>query len=173
MPLPPVIPTRTTITLRWLLRLRWLAVAGQIISLLFAWQVLRLELPWAPLLTVLFLTALTNSVLQDQPNGARQNREGFLAMVIGADIVLLTVMLYATGGASNPFTSLYLVLIALGAMVLSWRWLAGIVVTAFSCYLVIFYHSLPLKGPDGIGEIGCPAYGLHLKGMAVAFMIRG
>ena len=49
--MPPPVPSVTTITLRWLLRLRWVAVGGQLAALLFAAFVLKMELPWVPLLT--------------------------------------------------------------------------------------------------------------------------
>lgn len=168
--MPPVVPSITTITLRWLLRLRWVAVAGQLAALLFAAFVLRLELPWGPLITVLLVTALSNGLLLGR-RADEHHRERMLAGVIAADVLLLSVMIYYTGGASNPFTSFYLVLVALAAMTLSVHWLTAIVALAAACYGYIFYHGLPLRGPDGIGEIGCPAYGLHLKGMAIAFFL--
>jgi len=168
--MPPV-PSVTAITLRWLLRLRWLAVAGQVTAIAFGALVLHLELPLLPLLGVVFATAFSNSILLDQGRREQPDREWTLAAVIGMDVVLLTVMLYFTGGASNPFTSFYLVLVALAAMALGVRWLSAIVALAAAGYGFIFYHHEPLSGPPGIGEIGCPAYGFHLKGMAVAFFL--
>ena len=167
----PAVPSVTHISLRWLLRLRWVAVAGQILALTFAAVVLKLELNWFPLIGVLFLTAFSNSLLLDGTHGPAEEPLWKVAAVIGSDILLLTVMIYFTGGASNPFTSFYLVLVALAAMTVSGRGLALLVALALGCYAIIYYRSVPLRGPDGIGEIGCPAYGLHLQGMAVAFLL--
>ena len=166
-----LVPSINNISLRWLLRLRWVALAGQVVTLVFAAVVLELELPWVPLAGVMLVTAATNVLLRRLAAGMNRLREWMVVMVIAADMVLLTVMIYFTGGASNPFTSFYLVLVALASMSLGVRWLSGMVVLAFSCYLVVYYHGRPLKGPGGIGEIGCPGYGLHLQGMAVAFLL--
>lgn len=165
------VPSITTITLRWLLGLRWLGVAGQLTVLAFAGGVLKLELPWPPLLAVVSLMAVSNLGLQLRTRRGRPQDEALLAPVIAADVLILTVILYLTGGASNPFSSLYLVLIALAAMSLDVRRLAAIVILASVCYLFVFTNGLPLRGPGGIGEIGCPGYGLHLQGMAVAFYL--
>jgi two-component system sensor histidine kinase RegB len=165
------VPSVTTITLRWLLRLRWIGVAGQVVALAFAAGVLKLEVYWIPLVGVILFTAISNLVLQASARQDTPHREWTLAAVIAADILLLTVLIYYTGGASNPFTSFYLVLVALAVMSLGMRWLSLIVALASACYMFVYYHGLPLRGPDGIGEIGCPGYGLHLQGMAVAFFL--
>lgn len=167
----PTVPTVTSITLRWLLRLRWVAVAGQMAALAFAALGLQLEMPWLPLLSVLALTAGSNVLFQLRSRAEAPHAPWKMAAVIAMDVALLTVMIYCTGGASNPFTSFYLVLIALAAMSLSLRWLAGIVALCVAGYLIVWKYGLPLNGPDGIGEIGCPGYGLHLQGMAAAFFL--
>jgi two-component system sensor histidine kinase RegB len=167
----PAVPSITTITLRWLLRLRWIGVMGQVVALSFAAGVLELELYWIPLISVISITAISNLVLIAFTKQGTPHREWTLAAVIAVDVLLLTVLIYYTGGASNPFTSFYLVLVALAAMALGVRWLAVIVALSSGCYMFIFFHGLPLRGPDGIGEIGCPGYGLHLQGMAVAFFL--
>ena len=170
-PVMSAVPSITSITLNWLLRLRWVAVAGQIAALLFGALVLELELPWTPLVTVLLITAGSNLLLSRPALRHAPHAEWKMAAVIAGDVALLTVMIYYTGGASNPFTSFYLVLVALGAMSLSLRWLSLIVAASVAGYLFNWYYGLPLHGPDGIGEIGCPAYGLHLQGMAAAFFL--
>lgn len=165
------VPSITTITLRWLLGLRWVGMAGQMITLAIAGGVLMLELPLLPLLAVIGFTAVSNIVLLTLTKHDTPHHDWAVASVIGADVLLLTVLIYLTGGASNPFSSFYLVLIALAAMSLGVCWLAFIVALSAGAYMFIFYNGLPLKGPNGIGEIGCPGYGLHLQGMAVAFFL--
>lgn len=165
------IPSVPTLTLSWLLRLRWMGVIGQSATLLFAAQVLRLDLPWGPLGAALTATVATNLLLHRRATEHPADPEWLLAAVIALDVVLLTVTIYFTGGASNPFTSFFLVLVALAAMTINARWLAGIVAVAAGCYAVVFFDGVPLKGPDGIGDIGCPGFGLHLQGMAVAFVL--
>lgn len=168
---PPGVPTVTNITLGWLLRLRWVGVAAQITAILITGVILQLELPWMPLLAIIGVTALSNVLLQLFAKPLWRQGEGTLAAVIAGDVLLLTALIYLTGGASNPFTSFYLVLVALAAMSLSLRGLAAIVALATAAYFFVYYNAIPLRGPGGIGEIGCPAYSLHLQGMAVAFFL--
>ena len=168
---PPGVPTVTNITFGWLLKLRWAGVAAQIATLLVAGVILKLELPWLPLLLVIGLTTLSNVLLQFYARPLWKQGEGTLAVVIAGDVLLLTILLYLTGGASNPFTSFYLVLVALAAMSLSPNGLAAIVALATAAYFFVYFNGLPLRGPGGIGEIGCPGYSLHLQGMAVAFFL--
>lgn len=167
--LAPGVPSVTNITLSWLLRLRWVGVAAQITAILITGVFLELDLPWLPLLAVIALTALSNVLLQLFAKPLWNRGEGTLTAVIAGDVLLLTTLIYFTGGASNPFTSFFLVLVALAAMSLSPQGLTAIVALATLGYFFVYFQGLPLKGPGGIGEIGCPAYSLHLKGMAVAF----
>lgn len=167
----PGVPTVTNITLGWLLRLRWVGVVAQITAILITGVVLKLELPWLPLLAIIGVTALSNVLLQLFAKPLWHQGEGTLAAVIAGDVLLLTALIYLTGGASNPFTSFYLVLVALAAMSLSPKRLAAIVALATAAYFFVYFNGIPLRGPDGIGEIGCPAYSLHLQGMAVAFFL--
>ncbi|HVO52240.1 MAG TPA: hypothetical protein VMV60_14700 [Thermoanaerobaculia bacterium] len=51
---------RARLSLLWLVRLRWIAVAGQIGALLFARRARRAEIPVGPFLAVVTLTALSN-----------------------------------------------------------------------------------------------------------------
>lgn len=168
---PPGVPSVTNITLGWLLRLRWVGVAAQLAAILISGVLLKLELPWAPLLAIIGVTALSNVLLQLFARPLWSKGEGTLGAVIAGDVLLLTLLIYLTGGASNPFTSFYLVLVALAGMSLSGRGLAAIVALATAAYFFVYYNGIPLRGPGGIGEIGCPGYSLHLQGMAVAFFL--
>ena len=84
------------------------------------------------------------------------------------DTLLLTALLLATGGASNPFSVLYLVYIALAAVVLRARWtwfLAGLSVV---CYGLLFAAG---RGSSAHATHGGDDLGAHLQGMWVAFTV--
>ena len=63
---PPLTPVESAarINLRWLVRLRWGAVAGQMITILIARQFVRRPLPLFPLLAVCAALALANVAVQ-------------------------------------------------------------------------------------------------------------
>ena len=63
--------------------------------------------------------------------------------LLSLDTVVLTGLLALTGGASNPFSILYLVHIALAAVVLGRGWTWSLTALAVVCYA----HALPRDGP--------------------------
>jgi two-component system, sensor histidine kinase RegB len=149
----------------WLLHLRSFAVGGQLLTIVAASLVTGTELPLAPLLALVGLTALTNSIYwwwlrrvnsqsdnqQDAesqvPKRAvvdRQHTVAFGLMVL--DLATLTLMLYFSGGADNPFCLFYFVNLAVGGVMLrpkfAW-WLAGL---AIAGYVLILFQSIPIEG---------------------------
>src|SRR5205807_648024 len=96
--------------------------------------------------------------------------EALLVGVMSFDVILLSALLYFTGGPFNPFSFLYLVEIALGAVVLRERWTWALVVLALFCSGVLFlaHHELPL-GESMHAEHTASSLSIHLYGMWVAF----
>jgi two-component system sensor histidine kinase RegB len=160
----------SALKLPWLRRLRWTAVAGQAITVLWVVRGLNIPLPLGPVFAVISFTALTNLGLHGVPAG-RGESSRFLAGVLALDVALLTVMLHLTGGPHNPFSTLYLVLVALSAIALTpaWTW----AIAGLSC---VGYGWLFLA-PEALARAGDPACGvgpnlplaIHLRGMIVAF----
>ncbi|MDB6079612.1 MAG: regB1 [Akkermansiaceae bacterium] len=149
-------PAETT---RWLVQLRWLAVAGQVVALMVSGIALELRLPWAPLLTILFITSFTNHFIA---NASRP------VVPIIADTILLTVMLYFTGGADNPFVCFYLLFVALAAMMTSPRGLTGVVVLCAAGFLFISLRAIPFSGPPEMVKDGHLTAQVHRIGSALA-----
>src|SRR5262245_18177258 len=78
-----------------------------------------IELLLAPLIYVIGIELVSNiAILLYSRTAAPKIRQGHLAAVMTADVVLLTALLYFSGGPHNPFSFLYLVHIALAAVVL-------------------------------------------------------
>lgn len=157
-------------SLHWLRNLRWTAVAGQTVTVLFVEWGLGIRLPLGWVFPVIGLTALTNGVLH-VVSSADWERRGRVTGLLVFDVVVLTLLLHLTGGPHNPFTFFYLVHVALAAVVLP---ATGSMIVAAAC--VLGYGALFLgldvrwrPGDDvcGVGP-GLPL-SLHLKGMLVAF----
>ncbi|MCP4193071.1 MAG: HAMP domain-containing histidine kinase [Planctomycetaceae bacterium] len=115
----------------WLVRLRWVAVAGQLATIVVAVVALQVSLPIAPLLSIIGFTALTNLFLTlalRRMVASRQSRivllsgDTLLATIMAIDLLSLTGLLYFAGGATNPFSVFYLVNLALCAVILPERW---------------------------------------------------
>jgi two-component system sensor histidine kinase RegB len=83
------------------------------------------------------------------------------------DVVVLSCLLYLSGGSANPFVSLYLLPLVVAAVTLrpGYAWaLAGITV---SCYGMLFFVHRPLQG---LNE-GHSGFHLHLVGMWATFVL--
>ncbi len=166
---PPSLPQ--TLTLDWLRRLRWFGIAGQALGFALAALVMKVALPWTPLLLVLGLTVATNLWLLWRPSASISLPPALLAGVMGFDVAALTVILYWTGGPHNPFTTFYLVHVALAAMALTSRWLWTLVGASAAGYALLFVTYRPLFVDGSPVEVACPSYSWHLHGMAIAFVI--
>ena len=132
--------------MRQLIQLRWLAVAGQLVAILLAHSGLGVTLPLGPMLGVVALLAVANLLFT-----ATLRRQwvvpGELLLALLLDMVALTTQLYLSGGATNPFVSLYLLQVVLGAILLS-PWMVWLLVAvSVAAYAFLADHHLPLRFP--------------------------
>jgi two-component system sensor histidine kinase RegB len=114
------ITSREEIHFGWLLKLRWGATACQLAILAATALLLGVTVQWPGVAAVLTLELFSNGwgeVLRRRPGEHALALRGFMAL----DVLLFTALLYFTGGPSNPFSFLYVVYIALGAVVLEAR----------------------------------------------------
>jgi two-component system sensor histidine kinase RegB len=121
-----------------LIQLRWVAVVGQVVTIAFVRKSLGIPLPLVQLAYVIaFLVCLNlfSLVVQLYRRESVSNTELFFAMLL--DVAALTVQLYLTGGAVNPFISLYLLQVILGAVLLdAWSTWALVLITSV-CFLAL------------------------------------
>lgn len=148
----------------WLLALRWGAVAGKLAIAVLVWRFLGIDLPLERVLPILGFELATNAIAWVWARGRARVPEGALVAVMALDVVLLTALLSVTGGPSNPFNFLYLVHIALAAVILppGWTWaLAGM---SLACCAALF------RGQSG-HHLHAEDMRLHLQGMWVALAV--
>jgi two-component system sensor histidine kinase RegB len=154
--------TRTN--LPWLLRLRWGAVAGQLLTILVVRFAMDVALPVAPLFALVGVEVLSNAVWYSWPS-ERRVPPWLLGALMSLDVVLLSGLLFFTGGPNNPFSFLFLVPIALATLILTAAWTWALVLLSLSCSAVLFAWNQPLDlGPSHAAHMA-----MHLRGMWVAF----
>lgn len=136
---------KTRIGLRWLIRLRWMAAAGQTLTCLVILLFLRTPLPLILLSGCVGVTLVTNTLMEI----LRERFPGHRTVEINAalltlDTLTLTAMLYWTGGVQNPFTTFYLLHITIAAILLPplWAWLILTICVACHGSLFFSHHSL-------------------------------
>ena len=175
-PISKIDATRLSINAAWLAQLRWVAVAGQLLTIGVVKFGLGIEASLTPLLTLVSITAVTNAafsqwVRRQRAAGSPPTRPRVWHMALGGlmllDLLVLSAMLSLTGGPTNPFTVFYFVNLALCGVLLParWAWLLGAM--AIVAFGVISYQHLPidlLRDPDrlaSVAELGRP----HVVGL--------
>jgi two-component system sensor histidine kinase RegB len=140
---PAITPTALHLNLQRLLVIRAIVLACQLAALAYAYFVLALQLYYPAMAGILLLLALVTGVLylrlQRQTPG---EREFFMHLLL--DVAALSLLLYLSGGASNPFVSYFLVPVTIAAATLGWRYTAVLSLLALLCYSVLLFHYQPL-----------------------------
>ena len=90
-----------------------------------------------------------------------------LALHLSLDFLFLTVLLVYTGGAANPLISYLLVLLAVGATLLSALWANLFALLAITIYTVLLVAGILTNEHNA----HMPGFQLHLVGMWVTFVV--
>jgi two-component system, sensor histidine kinase RegB len=150
----------------FLARLRFGAVMGQLVVIATVSAILGTQLPIAALGGVMLLELLLNGWAIALLRGPRRVTERHVTLAVGADLLLFSTLLYFSGGPANPFNFLYLIHIALAAVVLPPRTSFALVASALACSLLLFWVHVPLPHDH---SHHAQHYDWHMRGMWVAF----
>jgi two-component system sensor histidine kinase RegB len=127
-----------------ILRLRWLAVLGQLAAIFVVLQGLEFDLPVIPCLTIIGLSALLNLSLQIAFNPMQRLEPAYAAALLALNIIELAALLFLTGGLQNPFSFLFLVPVLISATALPVRLTIALAALAVACASVLVFFYLPL-----------------------------
>lgn len=176
--------TTSLITFSWLLLLRWGAVVSQVLLIIAVYLFFNIKVPLLILSAIIVFQGVSNLYFYYLKKQKTVIPDRLFAAVMLLDVILLTALLYYTGGPMNPFTFLYLIHIALGAILMKPTWSWGLMVFTVLCYAGLFV--LPSEGLSQETalstaeqpQIVCVSMPLieehmrlHLHGMWVAFSI--
>lgn len=152
-----------------LIQLRWIALAGQVATIATVQLGFGIALPLPPLLLTLALLAGFNAASVAYWRRREQASNGALLLSLLVDVIALTVLLYFSGGATNPFVFLYLLQVVLGAVLLR-TWSSWVVVAATGAG---FVGLLVFPGPLSIQAD--PTRGLadpYVQGLLLCFALN-
>ncbi|MGC6452325.1 MAG: ActS/PrrB/RegB family redox-sensitive histidine kinase [Candidatus Puniceispirillaceae bacterium] len=156
----------STIDARLILNIRWLALGGQLLALLFTFLVLEMDIPIGQALFVIGLSVAMN-VWQTRRTMIIQHErdQNFIALIF--DVGQLTALLYFTGGLLNPFSVLLLSPVVVSATILRRRETLMLIGLVAGCvtFLSLFNHPLPLADLGGIEA------NLYLLGLWMAMVL--
>jgi two-component system, sensor histidine kinase RegB len=141
---------RRYVRLDTILRLRWLAVLGQLAAIFIVVQGLEFDVPVIPCVTIVGLSALLNLVLQMAFNPMQRLEPAYAAALLALNIVELAGLLFFTGGLQNPFSFLFLAPVLISATALPIRLTIALGALAIACasVLVFFHQPLPWDGDE-------------------------
>lgn len=153
---------------RTLQNLRWIAISGQLLTILLARYGLGYELPLIPCLAVILVSIWFNVItrMTMAPNARLSERTALLWMLF--DLGQLGVLLGLTGGLGNPFALLFIAPATVAAAALSRRNARIVVgIALLSIFMLEFAH-LPLEHVDN-GTLRLPDD--YLLGIGCALII--
>jgi len=146
-PLEPATPAEERVSARTLITIRWIAVAGQLITLLVVELALDVTLPLTHALAAVLASVVLNIYAL-----RRLARQPFLgdrdaALYMAYDMLQLTLLLFLTGGLQNPFAVLLLAPLTVAASTLGRTAVSGLAALAVACFTGLSLFPLPLPWP--------------------------
>ena len=150
-----------------LIILRWIAIIGQLTAINLVYFYLKLEFPVLIAHVVVFIGLTTNLILQFRIKSI-QLKDRYASLFLIWDLIQLTLLLYLTGGISNPFSILMIVPTIVSSTFLSMGTtiILGILTIAFLFLLTVFHHPLP-----GIHDGSVTFPKLYLIGYFLAIIV--
>ncbi|WP_020181144.1 ActS/PrrB/RegB family redox-sensitive histidine kinase [Methylopila sp. M107] len=159
---------RRDLRLDTLIKLRWLAVAGQAVALIGVRVVLGFPLPLVQALLVIALSAALNVALRFMYPVSHRMSGAAAGSLLAYDVLQLAALLFLTGGLENPFAVLFLAPVMISATALPPKitLLLGALVAACASGLALYRY--PLPWPTG-GAFELPL--LYVGGIWCALML--
>ncbi len=150
-----------------LVNLRWIALIGQLTAINLVYFFLNLEFPIIISHIIIFLGFISNIFLQFK---VRSNllKDLYASFYLVYDLVQLSLLLYLTGGISNPFSILIIIPTIVSSTFLSMGTtiILGLLTIVFLYMLTIFHYPLP-----GIHDEISSFPKLYLVGYFIAIII--
>lgn len=156
-----------------LIQLRWIAVLGQLITILIVHAALDLVLPLRWMFCTLAALAVFNLGSQWWWRGRERVSESALLFALLVDVGSLALQLYFSGGITNPFVFLFLMQVALATVLLRARasWIVAAATTACVLGLIVLPAQVRIDMGRGVGLNDPYLFGLLICFVLVAALL--
>ena len=147
--------------------LRWIAIFGQLVAINLVYNYLNLKFPIIESHIIIFAGLVTNLYLQFRIKTS-QLKDIYSSLFLIYDLVQLSILLYLTGGISNPFSLLLIVPAIVSSTFLSMGTtiILGVITIILLSFLTKFYLPLP-----GLNEYGFSFPFFYLIGMLISVIV--
>ena len=137
-----------TILLGNLIKIRWIAIFGQVLAVLFVSFIIKIQIPFFETLSIILLSVAVNfySYYEERKNKSISNSKAFSYLLF--DTLQLGFLLFLTGGIINPFSILILAPVITSASYLPA--LMTVILSTISILIIILlnFYFIPLDlGP--------------------------
>jgi two-component system sensor histidine kinase RegB len=179
----------TNKNLQGLFAFRNIEIVTQLLAMLVAVQFFEIPLPLMPMLAVSGMLCLLNFLTWLRLKRPWPVTDVEFITQLLLDVAALTVLLYLSGGSTNPFVSLYLLPLTIAAAALPSRYTWTMAAVTLACYTFLLFVYLPLPamndltmagagdGMDHSAHLGhniaahSSGFGLHVLGMWFNFLV--
>ena len=152
---------------RTLVILRWIAIIGQYLTICIVYFILKFELPFFYCSIIIFIGILTNFYLQFKFNKNQLNNFTSTFFLF-YDLIQLSILLYLTGGVTNPFTILLIVPAIVSSTFLTLRSTINLSVITIIILIALTINHLPLPHS---GELHFHVPDTYLYAVPIAIII--
>lgn len=152
-----------------LIRLRWLAIVGQIGAIAVTHYGLGVALPRTEMAPVVGFLIFLNLYTTWRIRTSKPISDVTVVIELLMDVICLTILLFLSGGASNPFVSLFILQVILGIILLPARLALVVLVASVAAHYWLLGNGLPLALPHY--PRGGGFFNLHLQGMFLSFTL--
>ncbi len=135
---------RPSVRVRTLANIRWIAIAGQLMTLLVVGLWFRFPLLWGSLLAAIGASAILNIGLSTLYERSDRMTGRELSLHLAFDLIQAGVLLFLTGGLANPFALLLIVPVTIAATLLRARDMGPLVALAGGVLMVVWLWAQPL-----------------------------
>ena len=147
--------------------LRWIALIGQLIAITLVYFILKLDFPIHATLFAISLGISTNLFLQFYIK-ATQLKDFYSGLFLIYDLFQLGILLYLTGGITNPFSLLLIIPAIVSSTFLSMGTTIILGLITILLLVTLTFNHLPLPGIEQFG-LSFPNY--YLLGILISIII--
>lgn len=158
---------------RRLILFRSLVISVELVVLLLAIYVLKVQLPVLDVLVMIGLYVAFNAYAWRSLRLGKLSTERAFFIHLSVDVFMLAVLFYFSGGSSNPFVSLFLLPLVIVATILPKQYVWAMSLIVLGCYTLLMLLYIPLHGAGATHIHVVPAtsgFGLHVLGMWFSFL---
>lgn len=152
-----------------LIFLRLIASCGQIITILVVNFLFEIALPLTEMFLVIVVLNLINafSFYRYKTQKIISNNTLFIELLF--DVIALTIQLYLSGGAANPFISLFLLQVIIASVLLQRIYATLIALITIICYVFLVFYHHEFHAFHHHNAAGF--FNLHLNGMLISYIL--